>query len=173
MATTYSLIASNTLSSSAASVTFSAIPNTFTDLVLKFSVRNSNTGGQIGTMTYRINGNTSGVYAQTFIRGDGSSANSNRSSATEPGTIGYTNSDITTSNTFSNGEIYIPNYTNSSNKPHSVALAHETNSSTAYITAGANLFADTSAITSLTFQFVSSHNFLSGSSFFLYGIKNS
>ena len=39
MPATYTLIASNTLSSAAASVTFSAIPATYTDLVLRYSAR--------------------------------------------------------------------------------------------------------------------------------------
>jgi hypothetical protein len=37
MANTYTLIASNTLGASAASVTFSAIPSTYTDLVVRYS----------------------------------------------------------------------------------------------------------------------------------------
>jgi hypothetical protein len=44
MANTYTLIESQVLGSSAASVTFSAIPATYTDLVLKFSSRNDDTG---------------------------------------------------------------------------------------------------------------------------------
>ena len=42
MATTYTLITSQTLASSAASVTFSSIPSTYTDLVLRVSARTDN-----------------------------------------------------------------------------------------------------------------------------------
>ena len=40
-ANTYTLISSNVLASSAATVTFSSIPATYTDLVLRVSARNN------------------------------------------------------------------------------------------------------------------------------------
>ena len=56
MATTYNLISSNVLSSSAASVTFSSIPAIYTDLVLRCSTRGT---GFSNTVLYYFNGNSS------------------------------------------------------------------------------------------------------------------
>jgi hypothetical protein len=78
----------------------------------------------------------------------------------------------TTTNTFSNTEFYISNYQSASqNKQGRSDGVLENNSSTAtYRIMGAGLFRDNTAITSITIV-PSSGNFVSGSSFFLYGIK--
>ena len=70
MANTYTLISSNVLSSSAASVTFSAIPATYTDLVVKTSVRETNNSG---VMLCKINGTTTG-YTGKELTGSGLAA---------------------------------------------------------------------------------------------------
>ena len=174
MAATYELIASNTLGSSAASVTFSSIPATYTDLVVKMSLRGDRSGGNFYSMKLIINGTTSSVYSRTYLSGDGSSASSGRSSATTQ-SLEYSSTTISgaTANSFSNSEFYFPNYTSSSNKPNSFIGAGETNDTNAQLTAQANLVQIASAITSLQFSFPDASNFVSGSSFFLYGIKNS
>ena len=172
---TYTLIASNTLSSSAASVTFSSIPNTYTDLVLKYSARQTGTSDVQDSIQIGVNGAPSGTsFSTTRLRGNGSAASSNRSSNSsnynlEQGATAGGN----VANTFAQGEIYIPSYTASQNKPASSFTAHEDNASLAYLRANASLWRSTSAITSLVLQLESGQNFISGSSFFLYGIKNS
>lgn len=171
MPTTYTLIASNTLSSSAASVTFSAIPNTFTDLVLKLSVRTADTGPE--NVQIYFNTDTATNYSTTYLQGSGSAASSSRYTSQtviqNPNTIPGT---TYTTNTFGNIEIYIPSYTASQNKPVSLYGASENNATAAYINAGAGLWRGTSAITQIVID-QSGGNFVSGSSFFLYGIKNS
>ena len=164
MATTYTLIASNTLSSSAASVTFSSIPATYTDLVVKFSVRTTDND----TMLIGLN-NVTTSFSSRVLEGNGASAAS-YSNSSSGRYIGYPI--ITTTSTFANGEIYIPSYTASQNKPFSAFTAAEANATTAYITAVADLWSNTSAINEVKFT-TSTYSFVSGSSFFLYGIKNS
>ena len=171
MANTYTLIASNTLGASAASVTFSAIPDTFTDLVLRYSARNDDSTTILGV---RFNGDTATNYSNTILRGSGSAASSisyhtNRTQlfeqdGIEPSTM--------TANTFNSGEIYIPSYLASQNKPMSTFTVTEDNSSTAYMSAIANLWRNTAAITSIEL-YSNGGNLVSGSSFFLYGIKSS
>ncbi len=173
MANTYTLINSTSLSSSAASVTFSAIPATFDDLVLSISSRDSSDSA-ISEIIMRINGETGypTIYSNTYLQGDGSSASSSRFSNSytrqilnEPGT-GYTAS------TFNSVEIYIPKYTNSSqNKPMSIYSVTETNATSAYMNVNAMLRSSTAAISSISLS--SYNNFVSGSTFWLYGIKNS
>ena len=72
MANTFELIASNTLLSSAASVTFSAIPSTYKDLVLKTSTRLTGTTGT--TVTLQLNSDTTANKTYTRIYGDGTTA---------------------------------------------------------------------------------------------------
>jgi hypothetical protein len=171
MANTYTLIASNTLGSSAASVTFSAIPNTYTDLVVRWSARGAT--GLGNNIDFRINGLTTTVYSRIYLLGDGASASSSLGPDETSADMraGYNPSNATAS-TFNSGEIYLPSYTASQNKPIGSFNVTENNGTTAYIGANANLFRNTSAITSVSIA-AASGNLASGSTFWLYGIKNS
>jgi len=164
---TYTLISSNVLSSSAASVTFSSIPATYTDLVLRVSARGDNTGLLL-EMT--LNSATS-TYSNTLLLGDGATASSTRNTGQAYLRAGYVNPSGSTASTFSSGEIYIPNYTSTTNKAMSSLGMTENNATTAYIANYANLWQTSSAITSISLQ-VTGQNFVSGSSFYLYGISN-
>ena len=168
MATTYTLINSNVLSSSASSVTFSSIPATYTDLVLRWSARQTfaaiTNGGGV-----RFNGLSTTIYSQTEIIGDGSSASTSSGSNNDQIPTSTPGSSAT-SNTFSNNELYIPNYLVNANKPVSVFMVSENNATTARIVAEAGLFRSTGAINSITIN--AGFDFVSGSSFYLYGISN-
>lgn len=175
MATTYTLISSNTLSSSAASVTFSSIPSTYTDLVLKVSARNAGTSNAYPSiMALQFNGDTSSLYSATFIGGqDSTSFSFNEANVNRIG-VYSSNSDASTSNTFSNVEIYIPSYLASQHKPTGVYGVSEHNASGfALVAADGGLYRSNTAISSITLSNGNSQNFVSGSSFYLYGIKNS
>jgi hypothetical protein len=173
MPSTYSLISSNVLSSSAASVTFSAIPSTYTDLVLRISSRSDSTI-DASTIRLRFNGSSSASYSETLISGKPYVVVSTRgASATYMFNAGYFVDDGNgaTANTFGSTEVYIPSYTASQNKPISGISAQENNALAARITGEAGLWSNTAAITSI--EIFSNYNFLSTSSFYLYGIKNS
>lgn len=172
MATTYTLISSNVLSGSAASVTFSSIPSTYTDLVLRISARSDFANNYVN-IGLKINNDATAIYSYTYIRGDGSSAASSFNFDTTPeldipySGVGSSN----TANTFSNQEIYIPNYNSTIAKQFSSFSEVENNAATGYNTAHAILYRGTSAITRLDLNAGTSSNFVSGSSFYLYGIK--
>jgi len=172
MANTYTLIASETLSTSASSVTFSSIPATYTDLVLRCSVRISTTGDTKDAVYINLNNDTTGnLTSNTRMQGEGTAASSARSSGGSYSFNFVTDRDLATSNTFGSAEIYIPNYAGSADKVGSVFDVAETNASTGnWVGAKANLWRSTSAITSIVFS--ANHNLMSGSSFFLYGIKS-
>lgn len=175
MATTYTLISSNVLSVDTASITFSSIPSTYTDLVVRCSVRTDETGGTTSLLNMRINSTTLN-YSNTELRGDGSAASSTAQSAGTSTRIRYVNQDGSTANTYANVELYIPSYTASQNKPFSAFAAQEQNSATAgaaWVVTEAQLWRDTTAVSSLQFYNTSGFNLRSGSSFYLYGIKNS
>ena len=171
MPATYTLISSNVLSSSAASITFSSIPATYTDLVLRISSRIS-VGAIDWPLSLRFNGDTASNYSNTNLYWSGPSSGrfSNQTSATR--VLGSTGSNAT-ANTFGSIEIYIPSYTVSQNKPFGSFGAPETNGTTfddgtqAY----AGLWRNTAAITSILVSQDGS-GFVSGSSFYLYGISN-
>ena len=173
MPATYTLIASNTLSSAAASVTFSAIPNTYTDLVLRASARTD--AAQTRDSIYiEFNGVTTS-YTNRFVRGTSTLATSGTDTTGISSPRGA-NASTSTSNTFGSVEWYVPNYAGSGNKCVSVFGVQENNTTTANnanIEAVAGLWSNTAAITSIVCKRLDGTNFVSGSSFFLYGIKNS
>jgi hypothetical protein len=170
MPATYTLISSNVLTSSALTVTFSSIPSTYTDLVLRCSIRTDVVGAN-DTLRVNFNNDSTGIYSTTLVRGDGATGSSSNTSLQ-----GYVNArqidgSTATSNTFASTEIYIPSYTASQNKPTSVVFAQEDNLTTAYQGAIAALYRSTTAISRIDL-FTSGANFVSGSSFYLYGISN-
>jgi hypothetical protein len=178
MANTYTLISSSVLSTTATSVTFSSIPATYTDLIMKWSSRsNSASNGTFGT--FRFNGSSSTNYSTRILYSNGSTVSNDAVSSRDDLFSEFlTNGGASTSSTFSSGELYFPSYTSSTYKPVLVDSRTETNASTqAYIGMVAGLWSNTSAITSLTIYSGStaspSDSFVSGSSFYLYGIKNS
>jgi hypothetical protein len=173
MANTYTLIASNTLSTSAATVTFSSIPATFTDLALRLSTRT--TPANLNSLiSVRLNSDTTTNYSVRILNGNGETVSSSGStSATTIGSGGITSAASSTADTFGSGEIYFPNYTNSTIKAWGSFSASESNSATGVnIRATANLYQGTSPITTIRFS-LTTGSFVSGSSFYLYGIKNS
>jgi hypothetical protein len=177
MPSTYTLISSNVLSSTAASVTFSAIPSTYTDLVLRWSARtdyNSGYGDTDAQVNLRFNADSTTKYSYVYVRGNGASASSSYNlNNTSLFLSNAATSVSATSNSFNSAEIYIPNYLSTGSKPLSSITAQETNATTAYLVGLAGLYRGTSAISELSLTPQSSSNFVSGSSFYLYGIKNS
>lgn len=173
MANTYTLIASNTLSSTASSVTFSNIPGTYTDLVLKLSSRSSNNGGTVNAVNIRFNSDTSSIYSWTRLyKNNSNSAVSDRGGYSY-GMVGWDSGSTSTASVFGNIEVYIPNYTSTSSKQFSSFSVSETNSTTGtVIAANANLYRNTTAITSLQF-YPDAGSWAANSTFWLYGIKNS
>ena len=161
---TLTLIASSTVGSGgASSVTFSSIPQTYTDLLIKCSVRGSlpnNYGGLIS-----FNGSGSG-FTEKYLEGSGSSV----VSGSVAQFIFAEVSSSQTSNTFTNTEVYIPNYTSSNYKSVSSDSVTENNSTLSYADLTANLWSNTAAITSISIT-ASTTSWVQYSTFYLYGIS--
>ena len=170
---TYTLINSNVLSSSAASVTFSSIPATYTDLVVRLSIRTDLANFYDADRIY-FNGSAATTnYSYTWLRGLGSGTPSSGSQTSgDAGTGLHSEGNTATSNTFSSGEVYISNYSTSASKPFSFFNLGENNSTSARMGVAANLFSSSAAISSITFYPLEGTNYLSTSSFYLYGISN-
>jgi hypothetical protein len=163
MAVTYKLIETVTVGSGgAASIAFTSIPQTYTDIVVLLSTRSASTGNQV---ICSVNGSTATSMRSLF--GDGSTANSN-SGATW---LGFGATTAETASIFGNMQIHFPNYIGSISKSASADSVMENNATFGYQAMTATLFGS-SAITSLTFT-TNSGNFVQYSSASLYGIKNS
>ena len=158
MASTYSQIATQTLGSSAASVTFSSIPQTYTNLVLIISGTNS-AGGE--NLLMQFNGDTGSNYSRTQLAGNGTSAVSFRASNVTEARVGQVQ---TTPSTCINNII---NYSNTTT--FKSLISRDNGSALTQVTV--NLWRSTSAINSILIYQSSSANFLAGSTFSLYGIK--
>ncbi len=173
---TYTLIASNTLSTTATTVTFSSIPTTYTDLVLRVSGRSDLAGNTTSRYRLYINtiNNSLTTYSLTELQGSGSGGASSQRDSSIPFFYSQNAPAATaTSNTFDSNEFYIPNYAGSANKVVSNFNVAENNNSVATMFVGAGLLQNTAAITALSVVMGNSANFVSGSSFWLYGIKSS
>lgn len=145
---TYTLIQKTTVGSGgAASIEFTSIPQTFTDLVVKLSGRNSRSGQVMQEFVLTFN-NTTANYSERQLRGNGTSAISQNFSGASIQQLGQPAASAT-ANTFSNWEFYIPNYTSSNAKSISLDGVTENNATEAYTFLEAGLWNDTAAITSI------------------------
>ena len=164
-------------SGGAASVTFNNIPQTFTDLKLVASVRFTGTGTNpyFGYLLINPNGSTTG-FSETYLYGNGSSPSSGRFTGNGGWLTPYRSipNASTTSNTFSNTEIYLPNYNQSNFKQAIIDGVGEFNSSTGANVLQASLWSNSNAITSLSIagylDTASWGNFAQYSTFSLYGV---
>jgi hypothetical protein len=162
----YVLLERTELNTTAASVTFANIPQTgYTDLKLVVSGRFSSGSG---FNLIDFNGLSTANFSNRVLEGTGSSAVSFVAGNTNY--AGALNGSGDTANTFSNEEIYIPNYAGNTFKSISFDAVMETNGTTAYIDMGALLWSNTAAITSIRLTTHTGAAYAVGSTFSLYGI---
>lgn len=167
MANTLRLISSTTVGSGGTSaINFTSIPQTYTDLLVKISARNSDTG-TANNLYVGFNGVNTNQSAKKLV-GTGSSL----SASTDGNIIINMVAASATSNTFNNAEIYIPNYTTSQTKSVSIDSVNENNATDATSRLEAGLWSSTAAITSINLT-GQSGNFVEHTTAYLYGISNS
>jgi hypothetical protein len=158
-------IADYTVQSPQATVTFSSIPQGYTDLKLVISGRTTYAGVNSSVYLYPNGVNTSTSSRVLYAT----------SAAAGSGTYSYIigrdiSGNNSTANTFGSTEFYIPNYTSSNYKSFSCDSVGENNALTGDILMGLNagLWSNTSAITSLVVYTDGSFN--TNSTFTLYGV---
>lgn len=138
-------------SGGASSIDFTSIPQTYTDLVIKLSGRSDRNVYYTSFAVMTFNGSTSS-YSRKNLSGNGSTAYS-QSGSGAPVYAGFVPQANTTSNTFGNTEIYIPNYASSNYKSFSTDSVMEINdASNNYLGFFAGLWSNTSAITSIKLE---------------------
>ena len=154
----YILLERIELNATAASITFNNIPQSgYTDLKIVISALGNATEG----MYIQFNGSTAN-FTGRYLIGDGT----NPSSGVLARYVGSIMSQTTTPN---NTEIYIPNYTSSSNKSFSIDNVQENNATLGYANIIAGLWSSTAAITSVTIE--AANSFKANSTFSLYGLS--
>lgn len=171
---TYTLIASNTLSGTTASVTFSSIPSTYTDLVLVI-----NALAYFGSNTYvngkiQVNSDTGSNYSATNLYGTGSVAGSNRTSnqtaLANPFFILPANS--TDNSIRGTAVIQFMDYSNATTYKTMLARSSVTGTTAGgEVQADAGLWRSTSAINSITIANNDSATGFVAGTFRLYGIE--
>lgn len=169
MPDTFYKIASVTVGSGgAANIDFTSIPGTYTDLVLFHSIRTSRSAYH-ESIKLSFNGSTS---SQTNRRvyGDGSTVGATSDTLMYGGQASAATS---TSNTFGNSIIYIPEYTSSNNKSSIEDGVSENNATNALADINSNLWSNTSAITQITLTPENSGTIQQYSTATLYGISKS
>jgi hypothetical protein len=152
-------------SGGAATIDFTSIPATYTDLVVKMSARSSDSATNWNNI--KVTFNTSSANASwKALRGyNGAVVNSSASSQIEI----WINFNASTANVFGNLEIYIPNYASSDYKSISADTVTEGTSSDVHVGLVAGLWSNTAAINALGFT-PSSGSFLQYTTASLYGI---
>jgi hypothetical protein len=171
MSNTYTLLETITVGAAgASSVTFNSIPQTgYTDLVLKVSWRTTAAvTANIGYITF--NADTTG-YSHKFVQGNGATADSGGYTGANSKNSGIIPGSSATANTFSNNEIYIPNYRGSTYKSYSIDSTGENNATTSYAMLLAGLWSNTAAITSIKFEEQNGATLAQYSTFSLYGVS--
>jgi len=165
MAITYEPIATTTLSSAAATVTFSSISGSYTDLVL---VCNGGVTIAAANAHLRFNSDTGSNYSDTNITGTGSAVSSSRSTSQTScilNSYGYPENDMNW-----NCIAHIMNYSNTTTYK---TLLSRSNQADNGVSALVGLWRSTAAITSIDIIsiFSGSPQFSIGTTFTLYGIK--
>ena len=160
MPATYEPIATTTLGSSNATITFASVPSSYTDLVLVF-VHTASGSGTTFKMTY--NNDTASNYSFTELNGNGTSATSSRNNS-----MPYISPGDTTGTTPAISTIHLFSYAGSTNKTCLIEISRDLNGS-GTVQRFVGLWRSTSAINEIDI-FLSSGTFSAGTTATLYGI---
>jgi hypothetical protein len=178
MANTMKFIASLTVGAgTAASLDFTSIPATYTDLKVFLSVRAGSGGGGTAAawdnMRISFNGGltTVDLNSKLLLSADVGTPISIQDNI---GFLGWTDYSGATANTFANAEVYIPNYAGNPNKVYMSDAFTENNAAPGVGALVAGKWASTAAINRITIiPNPTTSNWQQYSSAYLYGIKNS
>jgi len=170
----YESIASFTADGTAATYTFTSIPATYKHLQIRSIGRHAAAISGSTTTFLRFNSDTSGSYDYHFLRGDGSAVQAygyaNNSSTEIYNSLIYNSS---TASAYGAAIIDIHDYS-STTKNKTVRYFSGSDANTAstsfQVVIGSSLWRNTAAISSIQI-YTGGANFVSGSTFSLYGIK--
>jgi hypothetical protein len=160
-AQTYEPLATATASGSQATISFTSISGSYTDLVLVTQTSYGANGKSIGM---QFNSDTGANYSYTYLLGNGSAASSGR----DTGNTGVAFAYIATAGQVDVSIVSIQNYSNSTT--YKTCLSRSNNAENR-VQANVALWRSTSAITRIDVKSNDGTNYSSGSTFTLYGIS--
>lgn len=164
----YDSIATTTLGSTTATVTFSSIPATYTHLQIRCLTRSSYADN--GDNVYmQLNGDSASSYAWHRLIGSGASASAGTNSGVTLGLISINAASTANASTFGAAVIDILDYTNTNKKRTVRGLGGYDANGSGYVSYNSVGYFNTTAVTSITLG--TSASFAQNSTFALYGIK--
>jgi hypothetical protein len=167
----YESIATTTLASNQTTITFSSIPQTYKHLQLRILARTTRTAGT-DLMSIRMNSDSSSIYSDHFLIGDGTAAGTDKDVSATKINIQRVASDNLSANIFSTFVIDILDYTNTNKYKTTRSLGGFDSNGDGRIVLGSGLYMSTSAISTLTIQGIEyTTDYKQYSSFALYGIR--
>lgn len=158
---TYEPISSTTISGTAATVTFSSIPGTYTDLVL--IVEGQNSAGGNSNLWIRLNSDTGANYSVTYFQGDGSSITSSAFSRSDS----YANIGKMATSSRTLNKLDFLNYSDTNSAKSFLCRYGDASVVTGFASCWWN---SNAAITAIQVGNGNAANFVSGTTFTLYGI---
>ena len=170
MATTYELLSTiNVTNGTTQTVTFSSIPQTHGDLVLRFAARSNFASSTNGQITVLVNGS-----ACTYTGFRGTALGKQALQSGTAMVVDYAvPTDLENTGIFGDAELYFPSYTETNDsKPFRWSSALPGRNSVSYLVEAAGARGSIAAITSISLSVPATYAFISDSNFYLYGIKH-
>lgn len=158
-------IATTTLSTATSNITFSSIPSTYTDLRIVLNAA----GSAAETVYLQFNGNTSAVYSQTYIYGNGGTAQALNQTGVAYLFVGYMADSVYGANMRGLTTINVFSYAGSSHKT-TLSEGNNNTNGQGIVSRHVGLWRNTGAITSIKL-YPSTGNFTAGTTATLYGIN--
>lgn len=170
---TYKLIASTTLSTNG-NISFTSIPSTYTDLVIRMTAQGSASGLNNDTFKLTFNASSAANYKYSSLFGNTTTVSATNS--TGQTALVFKQIGAAGSGRYGIAEVYLSNYAAStaykSMVVDAVAMDASNTVNLNILAINAGYWNSTSAINQIEIA-PSTGNFVSGSTFSLYGIKNS
>jgi len=167
----FEAIASTSISSTTATITFSSIPSSYEHLQIRVYARNSDSASN-RFMTLTFNSDTGTNYTRHYLEGNDSNLSAVGTLGETSCTVGRMAANSAAANTFGSAIIEIVDYA-SANKYTTVRAfgGFDTSNTTGYLQFASGLWLNTAAVSTITLGFTSG-SFLSGSTASLYGLRS-
>ena len=171
-ATSYESIQTTTLSASQQTISFTSIPSTYKHLQIRMIARSDRASNPASNVLLTFNSDTAANYSYHELDGDGASAYGGGSAGTSNVPMQRISGNTAGSNVFGALVVDILDYQNANKYKTLRYLGGYDNNGSGEIYLGSGNWRSTSAVSRIDLQTINgTYNFVSGSSFALYGIK--